>query len=334
MKHGKRVLAMVLAGVLAVGCVAGCGSKSGETAAVPGSGGQADGGKTITVITKALNTDYWHMVQAGAILAGEEYGYEIKILGPNDEANSQEEMNQILEAQNDSDALVIAPNDPNVLVSTIADAHSAGLPIVIIDSNLSDKSAYDAFTGTNNYEAGKGIGEYVGQNQKGAVAAIITGLSGSYTHEQRASGIIDGLEAAGCTVMDKQPADSDRAKAVTVAGNLIQANPELTALVATSDEMALGAYEAVEAAGLTDTIKVYGFDASIGGLESIMAGELTADAAQLPIQMGYDGVALAVKLLNGEPVEQLNETPFDIVTKKNAQEFYDSVMAGLEKTGY
>ena len=142
-------------------------------------------------------------------------------------------------------------------------------------------------------------------------------------HDQRANGIAEGVEAGGGTLVDAQPADSDRAKAVTVAENLIQANPDINAIAATSDEMALGAYEAVKSSGLTDKIKVYGFDASLGGLESIMAGELTADAAQLPIQMGYDSVVLADKVLNGETVEKENEVPYDIINQENAEQFYN-----------
>jgi ABC-type sugar transport system substrate-binding protein len=98
--------------------------------------------------------------------------------------------------------------------------------------------------------------------------------------------------------------------------------------------MALGAYEAVKAAGKTDQIKVYGFDASLGGLESIMAGEITADAGQLPIEMGRGGVELAVKVLNGESVEKENECPYEIVSADNAQEVYDDSIQSLRDAGF
>ena len=345
MKNFKRLAAMTLAGAMTVGMMAGCGgSSSGEAPAGSAAGAAAgsaaaapsDGSKgTITVITMALNSDFWHEVQAGAILAGEELGYDIKVLGPNDETNTQEQMNEVLDAQNYSDAICISATDPDSMQSTIADAHAAGIPIITFNNPLSDESAYDAFTGTNNAAAGRGLGDYIAETQgEGVKLAIVRGVAGSIVHDQRANGIAEGVEAGGGTLVDAQPADSDRAKAVTVAENLIQANPDINAIAATSDEMALGAYEAVKSSGLTDKIKVYGFDASLGGLESIMAGELTADAAQLPIQMGYDSVVLADKVLNGESVEKENEVPYDIINQDNAEDFYNDCMEKLREAGF
>ena len=98
--------------------------------------------------------------------------------------------------------------------------------------------------------------------------------------------------------------------------------------------MALGAYEAVKAAGKEDEITVYGFDGSIGGLESIMNGEMTGTAAQDPVQEGYGGVELAVKILEGQDYEKENDNPFQIVTADNAQEVYDDLMADMKAAGF
>lgn len=330
----NRVLAMALASTVTVGILVGCGSSNSDAAPeAAGSGAVDSNQKTITVITKALNSDYWHEVQAGGIIAGQELGYDIRVLGPNDEANTQEEMNQILDAANYSDALVIAPNDPTSLKDTISDVHANGMPIVIIDSAVPDESTYDAFTGTSNYDAGVILGEYIAEQQPGAKVGIIRGLPGSDTHDQRCNGLEDALKDNGCEVADIQPADSDRAKGVTVAENLIQSTPDIGAFVATNDEMALGAYEAVKASGKTDTIKVYSFDASSGALDSLMNGELAACGAQQPIQMGYDGVYYADKLINGETVEKENTTDFVILTSETAQDELDKVDAALEQAG-
>ena len=208
------------------------------------------------------------------------------------------------------------------------------MPLVEIDSSLPDENAYDAFLGTNNYDAGKALGDYIGQQDGSAKVAIIRGLVGAAVHDNRCDGIEDGVTEAGAEVIGIQPADSDRAKGVTVAENFIQANPDLTAFAATNDEMALGAYEAVKAAGKEDEITVYGFDGSIGGLESIMNGEMTGSAAQDPVQEGYGGVELAVKILEGQDYEKENDNPFQIVTADNAQEVYDDLMADMKAAGF
>ena len=344
MKQNKRFLAMALAGAMTVGCLAGCGGSSsdsgtaapagsaaGSASAAPSSGSKG----TITVITMALNSDYWHAVQAGAILAGEEYGYKINVLGPNDESNAQEQCNQILDAVSaGTDAIVLSANNPDTVVSTAADVHADGMPLVEIDSSLPDENAYDAFLGTNNYDAGKALGDFIGAQDSSAKVAVIRGLVGTSNHDNRCKGIEDGVAAAGAEVVGVQPADCDRAKAVTVAENFIQANPDLTAFAATNDEMALGAYEAVKAAGKEGEITVYGFDGSIGGLESIMNGEMTGTAAQDPVQEGYGGVELAVKILEGQDYEKENDNPFQIVTTENAQQVYDELMADMKAAGF
>lgn len=338
MTNKKRMAAMLLAGAMTVGTMAGCGGSNNAEAPAGSAAGSAANGETkgsITVITMALNSDFWHEVQAGAILAGQELGYEINVIGPNDESNAQEQCNQIMDAvASGADAIVLAANNPDTVVSTAAEAHATGIPLIEIAQEIPDEDAYDAYYGTNNYNAGSGLGEFITENQEDAHIAIIRGLVGAVNHDLRCDGITDSAEENGGTIVDIQPADSDRAKAVTVAENLMQANPELTAIAATSDDMALGAYEAVKAAGKTDEIKVYGFDASLGGLESIMAGELTADAGQLPIEMGRGGVELAVKVLNGEEVEKENECPYEMVSIENAQQVYDDSIQSLKDAGF
>ncbi|MDO5547041.1 MAG: sugar ABC transporter substrate-binding protein [Eubacteriales bacterium] len=341
MKQSNRLLAMILAGAMTAGSLAGCGGSTSSDSPTAGSAGSAAASDTgsskgsITVITMALNSDHWHAVQAGAILAGQEYNYDIKVLGPNDESNAQEQCNEILDAVSaGSDAIVLAANNPDTVVSTAADVHADGMPLIAIDASLPDENAYDAFLGTNNYEAGKSVGEYiVGQNSDAKVA-IIRGLVGTTVHDTRCTGISDGVEDSGGEVVDIQPADSDRSKAVTVAENLIQTHPEITAIAATSDEMALGAYEAVKAAGKEGEIVVSGFDGARGALESIIAGELDGSGAQDPVYEGYNGVGLAVKVLEGESFEKENECPFRIVTPENAQEVYDELMSNLEAAGF
>lgn len=351
MTSAKRLFAMAVAGALVVGSMAGCGGSSSDAAAPAGSAaasgsGAAAGGSgeyTVTVITKALDSDYWHTVQAGAINKGNELGITVNVLGPNNEQDTQGEMNQILDAvANGTDALVIAPNDPNSLASTIADAHSQGIPTVIIDSQCPDETAFDVFAGTDNYSAGKALGEFVGKDQEGAKAVIIRGQAGSNTHDDRTNGITEGLEAAGGTVLSAQPADSDQAKAVTVTENMIQSyGDELTAVITTSDDMGCGAYQAVATSGKQDKIRVYAFDGSNNGLESMINGEIYADCAQKPYAMGEKGVEIAVDLLNGVAVEDIEgidgttvDTGYEIITRDTAQEYYDNLQKDLAKAGF
>ena len=333
MSHWMRVAAMGILGLWAAGLTAGC-SAAQERAPLRDAQAYTQNGKpVITVITKSLESGYWNMVQAGALLEGAARGYTIHLAGPNTEENVQAELDQIVAAQDDSAALVIAPSDPNSLVTTIGDAYAVGIPIVLVDSELADDSVYDAFVGTDNYKAGNALGTYVGEHQPGAKAAVITGARGSQTHEDRTDGILKGLEDNGCTVLEVYTADSDRNKAIAAARSLLEAYPDLTALIATSDDMALGAQQVVQSLGRSDTVSVYSFDATVEGIQAIAQGDLAAAAAQYPIQMGRDSIALADQILHGKPVEKRSETPYEIITADNAECFLDEIREQMTAAG-
>lgn len=342
MKQTKRFFAMALAGALTVGCLAGCGGSSSDAAApagsAPGSAAAAsssDSKGTIQVITMALNTDYWHAVQAGAIQAGKDFGYEVNVIGPNDESNAQEQCNEILDAAaNGVDAIVVAANNPDTVSSTIAEVHAQGIPVVAMEVTVPDEDAYDAWVGVDNYKIEKQLADYIGETYDDLHVGIIRGIVGTEIHDIRCQGIEDGITEAGGEIVSVQPADSDRAKAVNVAENMLQANPEINAFVATNDEMALGAYEAVKAAGKEDEIVVFGIDGSTGALESIIKGELTGTLDVVATNLGYNSVEVATKILEGKDYDKENEDEVVIATKENAQQLYDDLKTSLANAGF
>lgn len=339
MKKRNRALAMTLAGAMAIGCLAGCGGSSEPAASGSAAGSAAssssDSKGTIQVITMALNSDYWHAVQAGAIQAGKDLGYDINVIGPNDETNAQEQCNELMDAAaNGVDAIVVAANNPETVCSTVADVHAQGIPVVAMEVTLPDETAYDAWVGISHYDVEKQLGDYIGQTYDEAQVAIVRGVVGADAHDQRVNGLTDGIEENGGTVVDVQPADSDRSKSVTVAENMLQAHPEITVIAATSDEMALGAEEAVKAAGKQDEVAVFGIDGSIGALESIIGGELTGTINVVPTNLGYNSVSVAAQILEGEEYQKETLDEAVVTTEENAQEMYDQLMDYLEKAGF
>lgn len=110
----------------------------------------------------------------------------------------------------------------------------------------------------------------------------------------------------------KQAADFDRAKGLTVMENILQGNKDIKGVFAHNDEMALGAFKAIEAAGLKDVI-VIGFDATPDAIKSVKAGQLTATVQQKPELIGKMGVDTAIKLGKGEAVDKFIPVPLDLV---------------------
>ena len=110
MRSWKRLIAMALAGVLTVGCAAGCAGASEQTENGSAAASSDTKQPIITVMTNSMGGKMQHMLQAGAILQGQELGYTINILAPNNAANTQEVINDLAAAQTYSDAIVFMPN--------------------------------------------------------------------------------------------------------------------------------------------------------------------------------------------------------------------------------
>lgn len=334
-RETKKWSALVLSIVIIMSLLAGCngGDKAEKT-----DGDVQAGGKDyeITVVCMALNSDYWHMVEAGAKLAGKELGVTVDVVGPNAESDSASQINMVEDACNSgADAIVLAPNEPTSLVSAAKTVRNNEIPLVIIDAKLDtdDESLYSCFIGTGNVAAGEEGGKFIASKlQKGDKVGIIRGLNGQSIHDQRADGAQAAMEEAGLKVVSVQPADSDRGKAVNVAENMLQSDPDIKAFYATNDDMALGALQAIESGGLKDVV-IVGFDGTFNAMDSIADGKLTASVAQQPIEEGYQGVVNAVKLLDGESVEKEQSLDVVVLTEENVADFRKNIEDLIEKSG-
>jgi len=273
----------------------------------------------IGVVVKALNSDFWKTVEAGARAAGEELGVEVEVLGPSAETAVSEQIDMIEDQiTKQVSALAIAPSQPASALTVFEQAKSAGIPVVLIDSDA-DWDDKVSFVGTGNYNGGKQAGEFIADALgEGGKVVILRGAMGDPTHDERTNGALEVLEERGLEILDIQPANSERGLGMTVMENMLQAHPDIQGVFATNDEMALGALRAIQAAG-KDIITV-GFDGSPDALKSIEAGELTASVAQNSYNIGYQGVVAAVKAAKGEPVEKRIDTGTNIISKDNVEE--------------
>ncbi len=222
------------------------------------------------------------------------------------------------------DALVVAPSQPKAAISVFNSADDAGIPVLLADTNADwDKKV--TFLGTGNEAAGKIGGEYIAKALgSGAEIVVVRGALGDLTHDQRSNGAADAAKAAGCKVVDIQPADSDMAKAMDVMENMIQAYPDIKGVFCTSDAMAIGANRAVEKSG--KDIMVIGFDAIPVAVEEIMKGKtFKGSVAQSPYNIGYMGVENAVKAAKGESVDKRIDTGAKMIDASNVQAYSDEL---------
>ncbi|MFA0706741.1 substrate-binding domain-containing protein, partial [Vibrio sp. 10N.222.48.A3] len=114
-------------------------------------------------------------------------------------------------------------------------------------------------------------------------------------------------------LLASQPADFDRTKGLNVMENLLAANPDVQAVFAQNDEMALGALRAVQASG--KDVMIVGFDGTEDGIAAVNRGLLGATVAQQPDLIGSLGVEMADKVLKGETVDEYVPVPLKIIAK-------------------
>ncbi|MBE3580650.1 MAG: sugar ABC transporter substrate-binding protein [Thermoanaerobacteraceae bacterium] len=327
----KKLLALVLLGAAVAFVLAGCGGSQGQSP--QGTGNQetqAGGTIRVAVIVKALNSDYWHLVEAGAKDAGAKLGVDVTVLGPAAETQVTEQVSMIEDQITKKvSALAVAPSQPSSAIPAFDRAKAQNIPVVLIDTDAPWDSKV-SFVGTGNYVGGKQAGEFLAQKLgKGGKIAILRGALGDPTHDERANGAVEVLEAQGLEVVTIQPANSERQMGMSVMENILQANPDIQGVFATNDEMALGALRAIEAA--KKNIIVVGFDGSPDALKSIQESKLTASIAQNPYNIGYMGVEAAVKAAKGESVEKRIDTGTKVITKDNVQEEMDKLAEILGK---
>jgi ABC-type sugar transport system substrate-binding protein len=218
--------------------------------------------------------------------------------------------------------IAITPVDPTVAPALDA-AIAAGVKIVLMDNGIPNWTGLTAIATTDNYNAGKIAGEYLATVLKdGDTLGILEGVPGVPALDDRVNGMLEGLGAVKVEIVGRGGTNCTQELGVSVAEDLLTANPGLKAIYAACGPPAVGATQAIENAGIAnDDIIMVGFDACCGELDKIVSGQEDATVAQFPAKMGELGVATLVKAIRGEAVETMVDTGAGLVTAANVQDF-------------
>jgi ribose transport system substrate-binding protein len=226
----------------------------------------------------------------------------------------------------------LTPSGSREVVPAVAKANAAKIPVVIVDTRLDAAAASAAgvstvtFVGSDNYRGGQIIGEYLVKASNGkANVAVLEGIPGHETGDSRVRGFRDAIKSSpGVTIVASQPANWERDQGFTVFQNILQAHADIDTVFACNDIMALGAIEAIAAAGRTGKIRVLGFDAIDDARKAIADGRMDATVAQFPDEMGRSAVEAAVRAIKGETVPKETNVRIGLVTKENAEKKGDA----------
>jgi len=277
-------------------------------------------------IIKTEINEFWQAMAAGYRDAAARYGVEVEVGSVATEADTTQQL-ALLESYLDQgfDALLVSPITPTNLNSALAIASERGIPIINVDELIPPDAAKEAGINiamriaSNNYQAGQLAGQYVLDHlQPGDKVAIIEGIAGNVSGQDRRDGFYDTVSGT-LTVVASQPADWDRSKALDVATNILQANPDLKAFYCANDTMALGAVQAVRAAGLEGKVIILGTDAIPEALDAVREGSMAGTVAQYPYETAFIAVESAIKLVEGRPIPTRIDAPIRLLTAADLQ---------------
>jgi ABC-type sugar transport system substrate-binding protein len=199
-------------------------------------------------------------------------------------------------------------------------------PIVNLDSPIDQTAAKRArlpirtYIGTNDVAAGRIAGSKMASLLKaGARVALIGGLADNVNSALRLKGFERGIHGAGLKVVARINADYRRTKAQIAAEQILRDNPRLSGFFAASDLMALGAADAVRAAGRTGQVKIIGLDGIPEALDAVRLGSIDATVSQYPYVMGQMAIEACVAAARGSKLPTRVDAPVAIVTKGNAR---------------
>jgi ribose transport system substrate-binding protein len=280
---------------------------------------EASGSKSDTVKVglsiSTLNNPFFVTLKEGAEAEAKAQGIEIVVVdAQNDSAKQVNDIEDLI--QQGVDVLLVNPTDSAAVVAAIESANSSDVPVITLDRSAEGGEVVSHIA-SDNAAGGKMAGEYIlEQIGKEGKVVEIEGIPGSSAARERGAGFHEAVDAVSTLeVVAKQTADFDRAKGLSVMENILQGNKDIQAVFAHNDEMALGALQAIEAAGLNNVV-VVGFDATEDAVKAVEEGRMTATVAQKPALIGQNGISTAIKVANGETVEEFIPIELELVKSK------------------
>src|ERR687898_142026 len=297
----------VLASSLAVGCQRGEG------------GGGDGGGQRIGLSISTLNNPFFVSMRSGAQQAAKDEGVQLIIAdAQNDSATQQDDVQNFVTQQ--VDAILVNPVDSEAVVPAVQAANQADIPVIALDRGASG-GEIATLIASDNVEGGGLAGEELIELVGSGPVAQLEGIPGASPTRDRGQGFEEAINAQDAVeLVASQTANFDRAEGLNVTENILQSNPEIKGIFAQNDEMALGAVRALGNRAGTD-VKIVGFDAVEEALKAIQDGKMNATVAQQPDRIGSLGVENAMKVIEGESVDENIPVPVKLVTEENVSEF-------------
>lgn len=271
----------------------------------------------------------WRSYQADCVKAEfEKYGIECVVT--DGQGSSETQISNIEDMLVDGlDLLVVSPAQEAALTAAVSEAYNSGVPVVCIDRGIVSED-FTTYVHADNYAIGGMVADWVAAQltakygeAKGTVV-VLEGVAGATTTVQRGDGFTTRLAEAypDIEIIASQPADFNRALAMTVMEDFLQAYDNIDVVFTHADESTMGAIAAIENAGRRDEMLITSVNGTTEGIKAILDGRL--DMTVMYTNASGPGVEMAVKILKGESVPKDITIDPVVIDTTNAEEYYNA----------
>ncbi len=282
-------------------------------AASASAGGAAAGTPVVGLALSTQNNPFFVELKDGAQKAAKDAGVQLVVVDAQDDPARQISSVEDL-IQKRVSVILLNPTDSSALAGAVQSAQRANIPVITLDRGV-DGAEVASHIASDNVAGGKMAADFLSKALGGKGNIIeLQGVAGTSAARERGKGFDDEVATTGMKIVAQQPANFDRAQGLSVSENLLQGNPDVQAIFAQNDEMALGAVQAL--AGKNKKVLVVGFDGTPDGKTAVMNGTMAATVAQQPEEIGRLGVDAAKKLIDKQPVDKSIAVPLKLLTKE------------------
>jgi len=334
----KKLLCVLLAVCMMAVMFSACGKKAEqtqtqkedtattqETQKEQNEASNDDGKIVIGLSISGFAAPYFKAMVAAAEEEAKKQNVELRVLDAEWDTQKQASQVESLIAQK-VDVIEVVPCDSKAIIPSMKKVKEAGIPLIVVNTQH-DPEAEDlieTFVGASMEDeaaiAAKSVKDILGE--KGGNVVIIEGAAGSFPAIHRTSGFKDAIkDNPNIKILAAQNAGWDRAQAMSVMEDFLTRYPNIDVVYSHDDNMAIGAIQAIKAAGRLNEMSVVSISGTIEGYDAIRNGELYSTVSQPPDWEGMMAVQAAVRLLNGEKLDKWIKTPIAEVTKENVDQF-------------
>jgi ribose transport system substrate-binding protein len=321
MKPLRFLRALASAGVFMCLALAAC--KRADTSASTAGATKAPDTRRVAVVVSTLNNPWFVVLAETARDRAKELGYDATIFdSQNDPARESAHFDNVVASR--YAAVLFNCTDAKGSIANVRRAKAAGIPVFCMDREIEANDAAVSQVLSDNYSGCVALGQYfveqVGETGKYVELLGIVADTNTWNRSKGFHSVVDRYP--GLKMVAQQSAEFDRSKALEVLESILQANPDIDAVFCCNDAMAMGAYQALLAAGKASKVKVFGFDGADDVVKSVAEGKIVATVMQFPKTMARTVAENADKYLEGQrEFPQRVPVAVELVTRANVAKF-------------